>query len=99
MEPNPDRKVSMTVSVMSIALCRDEQNSFFCARCGNPVAIHQPDAELPYRMLGTCDQCHVWYLITCDPAEDRAITIELPDVSQFDLDKNATWPTTNSRQT
>ena len=97
MEPNQGRKIAMTLSVMSITLCQDGQSSFLCTHCDSPVEIHQPDADLPYRMLGTCDHCHAWYLLTTDSGEDRALVIELPDSSQLDLDRNTMWPMTNGQ--
>ncbi len=98
MEPNQGRMVSMTLEVMSFSLGQDGETSFFCTHCDKLVEIHQPDSGLPDRMLGTCDQCHVWYLLTRVSGENRAVIIELPDISPSDPNRNGIWPMTNGRQ-
>jgi hypothetical protein len=35
---------------------------FQCPQCGHALALHQPDPELPDRLLGTCEECKSWYL-------------------------------------
>jgi hypothetical protein len=37
-----------------------------CARCGATLWIHQPDEQLAARLLGTCPDCHAWYLIDAE---------------------------------
>ena len=34
-----------------------------CPGCGTDLALHQPDALRPERLLGTCDGCDSWYVI------------------------------------
>lgn len=50
-----------------------------CPRCSAPLVLHQPDEQLPERLLGTCADCHAWFLI--DAA--REIIIRLPDQEQL----------------
>jgi len=28
-----------------------------CRTCGSDLSLHQPDPEMPERILGTCDEC------------------------------------------
>lgn len=34
-----------------------------CARCQSALERHQPDAEQPDRLLGTCGACGSWFLL------------------------------------
>jgi hypothetical protein len=33
-----------------------------CQNCGYALTLHQPDPELPERLLGSCAECKCWYL-------------------------------------
>lgn len=37
-----------------------------CRACGSELALHQPDPEMPERLLGTCGDCKTWYLLEGD---------------------------------
>lgn len=54
-----------------------------CLNCETPIEIHQPDSELPERMLGTCENCRTWYLVECDPNTGQAVLIQIPDPDLF----------------
>lgn len=32
-----------------------------CPRCDSNLSLHQPDEDLPDRLLATCDFCKAWY--------------------------------------
>jgi hypothetical protein len=34
-----------------------------CPECASPIVIHQPDTDLPDRLLGTCPRCGTWCLL------------------------------------
>jgi hypothetical protein len=34
-----------------------------CPGCRADLALHQPDADLPDRLIATCRACHAWFLI------------------------------------
>jgi hypothetical protein len=34
-----------------------------CTKCQSPLGLHQPDSELPDRLIGTCEGCDAWYLM------------------------------------
>jgi uncharacterized protein YbaR (Trm112 family) len=51
-----------------------------CPCCPDNLVVHQPDPEMPDRLLGTCEECKSWYLIDaesgvmallpCEPRQD-----------------------------
>ncbi len=45
-----------------------------CPECGNRLAIHQPEIDSPYRMIGTCNLCHTWILIDLYEFGDPVVT-------------------------
>jgi uncharacterized protein YbaR (Trm112 family) len=56
--------------------------SLCCPYCECPLTLHQPDAELPERLLATCDNCKSWYVtdaqgIKLIPVSDLADEIAL----------------------
>ncbi len=34
-----------------------------CPNCANLLDLHQPDPQLPDRLLGICPRCKTWFLI------------------------------------
>ena len=43
-----------------------------CPRCGSPLSLHQPDSQLPDRLLATCDDCKSWFLADTERLTSRA---------------------------
>jgi hypothetical protein len=41
-----------------------EGSPLVCRRCASDLTLHQPDPEMPERLLGTCGDCKTWYLLT-----------------------------------
>ncbi len=41
---------------------REEIRGPCCLRCGDSLALHQPDPQLPHRLLAVCEDCKAWYL-------------------------------------
>ena len=39
-----------------------DQVATSCPQCEAQLTLHQPDPELPHRLLATCDECKSWYL-------------------------------------
>lgn len=37
-----------------------------CPACEGVLTLHQPDADLPDRLLATCEECKSWYLSNQD---------------------------------
>ncbi len=49
-----------------------------CLGCESPLDFHQPDPDLPDRMLGTCDSCKSWYLLDFGNGGLEALLTRLP---------------------
>ena len=43
-----------------------ESDALVCRACGSDLSLHQPDPEMPERILGTCEECKTWYLFDGD---------------------------------
>jgi hypothetical protein len=86
-QPDPDRKeandrpTALFLRFANVPIPPDGPVSVRCLDCDQPVEMHQPDSELPERMLGTCEHCQAWYLLECDPDAAQAVLILLPDFS------------------
>jgi len=50
-----------------------------CPHCDHPLELHQPDAAVPDRILGTCDGCKGWYLLDLLPTGTGAVMARLPE--------------------
>jgi hypothetical protein len=52
-----------------------------CDTCGAPLDVHQPDADLPDRLLGTCQGCKAWWLLD----GEAGLMARLPDSLRVQL--------------
>lgn len=52
---------------------------FRCLTCQVLLTIHQPDVNLPDRLLGTCPECRCWFLVDAG----SGILVRLPDQDAF----------------
>ncbi len=43
-----------------------ESVTISCPNCECSLVLHQPDTELPDRLLATCDDCKSWFLANSD---------------------------------
>jgi hypothetical protein len=48
-----------------------------CPVCAAPLVLHQPDAQLPHRLLAVCEECKAWYV--SDPHGMLLTSIRLED--------------------
>src|SRR5215471_14675520 len=73
----------------SIALARDrihrhpladDATGMACPRCHAYLLIHQPDQQLPDRLLGTCYECRTWFLINAT----AGVIVRLPDEEELE---------------
>lgn len=52
--------------------------------CGEPLDVHQPEADSPSRLLGTCYDCGLWYLIDLpDAATGSLLLTKLPEADEL----------------
>jgi hypothetical protein len=82
MEPHSDWEITLTMCVVSVPDCPDGQSPLTCLNCRNALDIHQPDGDLPERMLATCPHCRAWHVIECGPGPGALIVL-LPDSTSF----------------
>jgi hypothetical protein len=65
----------LTVEIVRLDTAPDAYPGLRCPSCDDLLAVHQPDVELPDRLLGVCAECRAWFLI------DSAVGVmaRLPD--------------------
>lgn len=61
-----DSTKSLDVSGLFIAKPDSTEGDAVCRKCGSDLTLHQPDTEMPERILGTCDECKTWYVFDGD---------------------------------
>jgi hypothetical protein len=83
MEPTPGREIAVRLRYATIPASPEGLSAPLCQSCQQPLDIHQPDSDLPYRMLATCDACKAWHLVECAPDSDMAVIVLLPDSAPF----------------
>src|SRR5262245_22727434 len=78
----------------SIALARvqihphpvaDDATGMACPRCHAYLLIHQPDQQLPDRLLGTCYACRTWFLMNAT----AGVIVRLPDEEELEGTRSA----------
>ncbi|MCA1686619.1 MAG: hypothetical protein LC745_11735 [Planctomycetia bacterium] len=83
MEPDLTRELSVPLRYRAAPVRTDGLSTVDCLNCRQPLDIHQPDADLPDRMLGTCPACQTWHLLDCDPGSKLVVVVVLPDFTPF----------------
>ena len=67
--------VKMTVSLLSHSVVAD--GTYCCLKCGGELELHQPDIELPDRLLATCgercQECGSWHLMDYRDGPQRVV--------------------------
>ena len=53
-----------------------ESHRVDCPECRGDLDIHQPDVELPDRLLMTCDRCKAWFIADGEGRIKTAIALE-----------------------
>jgi hypothetical protein len=51
-----------------------------CVSCGERADLHQPDLDVPERLLATCPKCGLWALLLEPSDGGKALAMPLPDV-------------------
>lgn len=83
MDPNPDRKASVSLRFTTVSVPPDGLSAVPCLRCEKLLDIHQPNPEQPERILATCEACKRWYLVDCNPEGTEAVVVTLPPPETF----------------
>jgi hypothetical protein len=77
--PGPGRELTVTLRFTTVPVSPDGLSSVLCLGCGEPLDIHQPDADSPDRMLATCEACKRWHLVDCEAGAGDVVVVLLPD--------------------
>lgn len=83
METEARFKASVSLRYTTVAASLDGLLAAVCLNCRGPLDVHQPDADLPDRMLGTCHSCKTWHMIDFDPDGTSAVVVMLPGFEPF----------------
>jgi len=67
--------------------CAADQVATCCPQCEAQLTFHQPDPELPDRLLATCDECKSWYLAD---SSGEALT-PLSGRNEHDVNRGLEW--------
>ena len=81
MQPITTREITVLLRSATVSVHAEGLAPVPCLNCGQPLEVHQPDADLPYRMLATCEVCKRWHLVDCDHDAPRAMLTILPEIS------------------
>jgi hypothetical protein len=55
--------IQFALDVIKLAVDPSHPTEARCPACQELLTVHQPDVELPDRLLGVCPECRVWLLI------------------------------------
>jgi hypothetical protein len=80
---DPARELTVGLKLATVPVSPDDLPSIACLSCGTPLDVHQPDAELPDRMLATCDVCKGWHLLDRAADAGEVVLALLPDPGAF----------------
>ncbi|HEV3163259.1 MAG TPA: hypothetical protein VGZ22_04405 [Isosphaeraceae bacterium] len=72
------RSMKVALDVTVAPLTDEGLSSILCPKCQGPITVHQPDAQLPDQLLGTCDGCGAWYVLGLMSASNEALVLHLP---------------------
>jgi hypothetical protein len=67
--------IQLALQLIRLRLDSEDFSEIDCPDCQGPMMIHQPDEDLPDRLIGTCESCTVWFLI----AASAKLMARLPD--------------------
>ena len=71
--------ISLALDRIHPSRVSDDAAGMACPRCHACLSIHQPDQELPDRLLGTCDECRTWFLINAA----SGVIVQLPSEEEL----------------
>jgi hypothetical protein len=80
---NPSRSVDKTytsLDFLRFSAPSERPIQGKCLKCSSELTIHQPDINLPERLLGVCESCKHWYLIDFGSRAKQGVIVMLPDI-------------------
>jgi hypothetical protein len=75
--------VELTLKTLIFPKVGEALAKFQCPDCDSHLELHQPEAGFPDRMLGTCHQCHRWFVADFRAGHDEGVIVFLPDSKFF----------------
>jgi hypothetical protein len=69
------RSLLLALDIIRLVVAPDDLSRSRCPACLDALTLHQPDEMLPDRLLGTCGECHAWFLIDAT----AELMVRLPD--------------------
>jgi hypothetical protein len=75
--------VEVTLKTITFPKVGEALAKLQCPDCGSLLDLHQPEALFPDRMLGTCHQCHRWFVADFLAGRDEGVIVFLPDSKFF----------------
>jgi hypothetical protein len=79
MSLDPNFKSAATIELHIFPSVSREWRVTECPNCESPLALLQPDSELPDRLIGACLRCKHWYLIDTVTELNNGVLVRLPD--------------------
>jgi hypothetical protein len=73
------RKTPVQISVSVVAGGKDHAPPLTCSSCGSEMSIDQPNVDDPDRLLQTCDECGLWFMVDRDPQTGWLAITQLPE--------------------
>ena len=77
-KPPPTQTIAVNLEVRRIVFPQAGLIPLPCPKCRVDLNIHQPDPDVPGRLLGTCGECGTWCALTLDSDHSEARLIVLP---------------------
>lgn len=79
------KKVKITHCVSRREFVPERPLLVLCMSCASELDIHQPDLKRPGRLLGTCEECGSWHLLTCRTERLDMVVAQLPGGEAIEL--------------
>ena len=76
---SPMTSILLTLDLIRLTPDPDDPSEVACPRCHASLLLHQPDQQMPERLLGTCAECQTWFLINAI----ANVMVRLPDEQDF----------------
>lgn len=72
------QSLDVTLEVRTVPFGPEGLSPSGCLQCNGPLTIHQPDADDPDRLMGSCDDCGAWYAFAISADGAEAVAVILP---------------------
>ena len=75
----------ITLRVTALAISPGKYEQLYCPVCQAPLNLHQPEEEIPHRLLAscTCEECGLWLSLLVSPDRTKTYLIRLPVMAEL----------------